>query len=192
MSSFQDIVKTYNGYDLDNDGVKEIESLQFMSFENPSEIITGRQLVIVLVEPRLLAHIPYSRNLSVDLLQRLQIFKSDLLAEGVQTRFLEMKVYNGPVHQDGKTLLAIREFFKQVRDAFPSFKGVLLVGAFPESMICRTWPDWRTLTNSEKIDKLGRTFPAGTKVADNASLCAKNCRLAGILLSPVWPHSVYP
>lgn len=164
MSTFQDIVTVYNGYDLDNDGLKEIESLHFMSFENPSETITSRQLVIVLVESRLLANIPGSHYSPADLLQRLQVLKSDLLAEGFQTRFLEMKAYNGPIHQDGKTLLAIREFFKNVRDTFPSLKGALLVGAFPESMICRTWPDWRTLTNSEKIDELGKTFPAGTKV----------------------------
>ena len=165
MTSFENIVQEFYGYDLDNDGVKEIESLQFMSFENPSEPIdTGRQFVIVLVEPRLLVNILGSHYSSADILQRLQVLKSDLLAEGVQTRFLEAKVYSGPIHQDGKTLLAIREFFKEVRNTYNSFDGALLVGAFPESMIVRTWPDWRILTDAERIDKLGKTFPAGTKV----------------------------
>ena len=95
MSSFQDIVKAYDCYDLDGDGVKEIESLQFMSFESQSEPIdNGKQLVLVLVEPRLLENIPGSCYSSVDLLQRLQTLKSDLLAEGIQTRFLEPRVYS--------------------------------------------------------------------------------------------------
>ena len=165
MSSFQDIVKAYIGYDLDGDGVKEIENIQFLSFENPSEPIDiNKLLAIVLVEPRLLANIPGSRYTPNDLLQRLQTLKNDLLAEGIQTRFLEMKVYSGPTHRDGKTLLAIREFFKKIRDTYTSFYGALLIGAFPESMIVRTWPDWRTLGNDEKIEKLGKTYPAGTKV----------------------------
>lgn len=165
MSSFQDIVKAFNVYDLDSDGIPEIEFLQFLSFENPQEPVgTFQKFVIVLVEQRLLGAIPGSRYSSADLLQRLQRLKNDLLSEGYQARFLEMRTYSGPVHQDGKTLLAIREFFKQVRSNFFGFCGAILIGSFPESMIIRTWPDWRTLENPEEIKELGKTIPAGTKV----------------------------
>ncbi|MEN6621145.1 MAG: hypothetical protein ABFD50_06330, partial [Smithella sp.] len=165
MSSFQYIVNAYNVYDLDADGIPEIESLKFISFENPLEPVgTFQKFVIVLVEQRLLGTIPGSRYSSADLTQRLQRLKGDLVSEGYQARFLEMRTYSGPVHQDGKTLLAIREFFKQVRGTFFGFCGAILVGSFPESMIVRTWPDWRTLTEPGEIKELGKTFPAGTKI----------------------------
>lgn len=165
MSTFQEIVKAFNAFDLDADGVPEIESLQFLSFETPSEPVgTLQKFVIVLVEQRLLVTISGSRYSSADLLQRLQRFKGDLLAEGYEARFLEMRAYSGPIHQDGKTLLAIREFFKQVRGTFAGFSGAILVGSFPESMIVRTWPDWWSFTEPGEIKELGQTFPAGTKV----------------------------
>ncbi|UCE87751.1 MAG: hypothetical protein JSU66_08610, partial [Deltaproteobacteria bacterium] len=50
--------------------------------------------------------------------------------------------YHGPVHQDGETLLALREFFREVRAADPKFAGVVLVGAFPEAYLVRT-VNWR-------------------------------------------------
>ena len=132
MSSFQEIVKAFNVYDLDADGIPEIETLQFLSFENPFEPVgIFQKFVIILVEQRLLGTIPGSRYSSADLLQRLQRFKSDLLSEGYQARFLEMKTYGGPLHQDGKTLLAIREFFKQVRGIFTASVELFLSALFP-------------------------------------------------------------
>ena len=56
MSSFQEIVKAYDGYDLDGKGNKEIESLKFLwlrnhQFDDPTEAVDpDRKLVIVVTE----------------------------------------------------------------------------------------------------------------------------------------------
>lgn len=138
-----DIVKAFNGFHLDADRIKEIESLQFVpfAFENAAEPVdVNKSLVLVLVETRLLADLTGSSLSAADLALRFATFKADLLREGRQARFLQMTVHSGPPHQDGKTLLAIREFFRAVRGSFANFEGAILVGAFPEAGIVRTWP----------------------------------------------------
>ena len=146
MTTFQGIVSTYDGYDLDGDGIKEIELLKFLygrnsSFDKPSEgVAAGKKLVLVLIESRLFGAISNSRYTADDLLRSMITLKQDLRREGREAKFLEMTTYHGPIRQDGKTLLAIREFFKSVRATFPNFEGALLVGSFPEASITRTWP----------------------------------------------------
>lgn len=142
-ATLQETVKAFDGFDLDSDGVKEIESLQFVPFrfEKASEPVDPRKkLVLVVVEARLLANLA-GRGLTVAALsQRLATFKQDLLKEGRQGRFLQMTPHSGPPHQDGKTLLAIRQFFKAVRATCANFEGAILVGSFPEAGVVRAWP----------------------------------------------------
>ncbi|NTU49846.1 MAG: hypothetical protein HGA87_02970 [Desulfobulbaceae bacterium] len=148
MNKFADVVNKYNQYSLDGAGtpIKEIEALQFLwvnnpSFDDPSESVDSmKKLVVVVVEDRLLNDINSSKYSKQDLLTRLLTFKYDLSREGYQTKFVKMQPYPGPVHQDGKTLLAIREFFKSVRDSFSNLEGAILVGSFPEASIVRTLP----------------------------------------------------
>jgi hypothetical protein len=155
MTSFQEIVKAYNCYDLDSDGVEEIKLLQHLwhrnrSFDEPSEqIVSGRKLVVVIAESSLFNDLTGSHYSVDDLLQRLLTFKHDLHIEGREAKFLEMALYSGPIRQDGKTLLAIREFFKEIHCNFNNFEGAILIGSFPEASIVRNWPQYY------KIEEIG-------------------------------------
>jgi hypothetical protein len=136
---FKEIVRFCNNYDFDRDGVPEIESMQLLEFEPLKDIDSKKKLLLVLVEPRLFEDIPNSLYSPDDLINRLEIYRHDLSSEGFDARFLRVKVYSGYMHQDGKTLLALREFFRQIRKAYRNFVGAILVGAFPEAMIVRSW-----------------------------------------------------
>jgi hypothetical protein len=141
----QAIMQRYQNFDLNVDCDPSILSLNYLDFEQPDEegriISPDSNLVIVLVESRLLDPLPNSP----DLISRLLRLKGDLRAEGSFTRFIRANVYRGPRHQDGRTLLAIREFLKDVKSSYRNFLGVLLIGAFPEASLVRRciWkPPW--------------------------------------------------
>jgi hypothetical protein len=160
--TFKDIVESYHAYDLDGDHVPEIALLQPLYqrsqfFDPPTEPIhLTLRLVLVIVESRLFQDLPGSQYTVDDLLHRLLTLKQDLEIEGFQPKFLEMAPYSGPIHQDGKTLLAMREFFISIRNAFNNFEGAILVGSFPEASIVRTWPQ----SISEGEYRVGKTpFP---------------------------------
>lgn len=130
----------FSQYDMNNDGINEIEYLNLLSFEDgKSEIPKDGKLIVVLVEPRLLGKIPNSSFSSADLLGRLQTYKADLETEGYCTCFIEAKVYDGKNHQDGRTVLAIRELFRDINSTYSNFQGAVLVGSFPEAMLVRTF-----------------------------------------------------
>lgn len=131
------ILNRYTNYAMTGDGLPEINSLTYLSFEhtyaNPPA--TGR-LALVLIEPRLLDS-PGNASLRSDLVRRLQRLKGDLRAEGLHTRFILADLYRGPAHKDGRTVLALRQFFREVKSTFVNFEGVLLVGNFPEASLVR-------------------------------------------------------
>jgi hypothetical protein len=125
----------YTGFDINGDGVPEINSLTLMSFEPAVPEGTGvKGLAVVLVDPRLIAQFP--KSLASGITTRLTTFRNDLVAEGYHTRFLLADVYRGAIHQDGRTLLALRRFLKDVRVHHP-LRGVTLVGSFPEAVLYR-------------------------------------------------------
>ncbi len=128
------IMTRFQNFDRNADGAPAIVSLRYLDFELPTEEIpSDARIVLVLVEPRLLNPISGTE----DMTPRLPRFKGDLRAEGFYSRFIRADVYRGPRHQDGRTLLAIRSFLREVKIAFPNFMGVILVGAFPEAMLVR-------------------------------------------------------
>jgi hypothetical protein len=129
----------YSHFHPNSDGDCDIDSLSYLPFENPDEVIpAGARLALVLVEARLLDPLPdCSPFRSDDLLARLRRLKDDLRAEGLFSRFITARVYVGPRHQDGRTLLSIRQFFRDVRQEYPRLEGAILVGAFPEAMLVR-------------------------------------------------------
>lgn len=160
-TDFLAILKKFSPFLSTNDSDPEIEYLKLLPFESISENIDlTKKLVIILVEPRLLETIPESTYSPTDLLKRLYNFKIDLQREGFQARFIEAKVYAGPIHKDGKTLLVIRELFKTIKNSYSNFDGAVLVGSFPEAMIVRTW--LRPETFSFDIPAENAAFPAGT------------------------------
>ena len=138
-ADFQDIVAAHSYDDFDGDGVAEIESLApLFADEAGAETPTNAKLVLVLVEERLLNTISGSAYTSADVLSRLDRLRSDMRAQGFYARGVRARVYSGPKHQDGKTVLALRGFLQATRASYPSLQGVLLVGDFPEALVVRT------------------------------------------------------
>ena len=131
------IMSKYQNYNINADPSPEIISLEYASFENKSESIPANgRLVLVLIEPRILAPIP-GLNPSDDLISRLIRYKGDIRAEGYHSRFIIANVYRGNRNQDGRTVIAIRRFLRDVKTAHPNLEGVVLVGSFPETAFVR-------------------------------------------------------
>ena len=143
QSSIVDLMKNYKQFDMDGDGTNEINELVLLDLNQvrPEKLDRDSKLVLVLVEDRLLEPIVGSKIGVEQLSERLQQFKTDLAAEGLDSRFIKCDIYDGAEHQDGITLLAIRQFLKAVYNV-ADLQGVILVGSFPESMIVRRWV-WR-------------------------------------------------
>jgi hypothetical protein len=124
----------YQNYDRNVDGDPAIINLSFLNFEQGSkEIPQTARLVLVLVEARLLNPLAGAQDLQPRLLR----FKGDLSAEGFFSRFIRVDLYQGARHQDGRTLLALRSFLREVRTTFANLLGVVLVGSFPEATLVR-------------------------------------------------------
>lgn len=132
------IMSKYTNFTMTSDGIPEINSLKYMSFESgyPDPSPTQR-VALVLIEPRLL-DTTGNPTLHTDLIKCLQRFKGDLRAEGLLSRFILADLYRGPVHKDGRIVLALRRFFKEVKSSFANFEGAILIGNFPEATLVRT------------------------------------------------------
>ena len=136
---FRDIVAAHSQLDYNQDGVREIEALSLL-FDDDTAVTTpsSARLIVVLVEERLLQTIPGSPYSASDLTDRLDRWRSDLRAQGFLPKMVRTRVYDGPTHQDGRTVLALRELFKETKRSYPSFQGAVLVGSFPEAMLLRS------------------------------------------------------
>ena len=143
------LTSKFSHYDIDGDGLDEIESLSHLSFENAhANLSSSSKLVLVLVEKRLLEmNASGGEHSKADLVNRLRRLRGDLRAEGLVPRFISADLYDGPKHQDGRTLLALRRMFKDAQKTFPQFQGAILVGSFPEAALVRRWvwrrKDWK-------------------------------------------------
>jgi len=134
----------YSGYDYDGDGEPEIRSVQWLELGEVRSGSRDRGLVLVLVEKRLLAELGGNAPSIGDLRESLERFQEDLEADGYHACMLTVELYNGSGHQDGLTLLALREMLRQAHTDW-SLRGVILVGGFPEAMLVRTWQWQRTV-----------------------------------------------
>ncbi len=137
------MLERYTGLDIDSDETAEVNRLSPLEFgvgvaDTSNE---NDELVLVLVEERLLSEIPGSELRAADLVSRLERYRADLNAAGYAARFVRCDLYAGAEHQDGLTLLAMRRFLIEVAKQ-SKLKGVVLVGSFPEAMIVRRWL-WR-------------------------------------------------
>ena len=191
-----DVAKRFTNYDFDGDGTAEIRSLSLMPFEAEGiPVPTGRRLSLVLVSPNVLEDIlsPPQGGPSIgkeQLVERLKRWKADLAAENHLTRFLVADVYGSKVsldkkHQDGKTLLAMREFLRAVREIYGGcLVGVVLVGPFPEAMLVRRWvwqdhvPGKETVNGVKGLTIGGKFFPKGTRrFRHNAEITAERAEI---------------
>lgn len=162
-NALQNVLNQFSPYDMDGDGVNEIDSFELASFESAFEVIPGNaRLVLVLVEPRLLASIAGSPISGSDVMHRLQRFKGDLEAEGYVARVVWTSVYAGNAHQDGRTVLALRQFLKTVRGTYNNLQGAVLIGSFPEPMLARRWL-WQRTAGDAGITIGGTKLPKGTE-----------------------------
>lgn len=131
------ILSSFANYAMTGDGIPEINALTYAPFEgsypSPSP---DQRLALVLIEPRVL-DASGNADLRVQLQDRLRRFKGDLRAEGLSSRFVMANLYTGPVHKDGRVVLALRRFLQSVRATFPKLEGVILVGNFPEASLVR-------------------------------------------------------
>jgi hypothetical protein len=145
------LAATFTGYDPNGDGRVEIQRLQRVAegADFPCERAgTGDGLVLVLAEERLLS--PLAEG--ADLRPTLKQYVADLAAAGPDVLLLSLAVYSGEAHQDGRTVLAIREFFRQVQQRVPGFRGAVLVGNFPDALLVRQyfWCLHQPLTLNQK------------------------------------------
>lgn len=158
---FLSILDRFSPYDINGDGIQEIETLERLPLGSTQEVIpTDATLVIVMVERRLLDEIPGSALHVSDVEDRLARLQGDLRAEGYSTEFIRARVYAGNEHQDGRTVVALREFFKSVRVTYRNLSGVILVGSFPEPMLVRRWL-WPKITEEGGMQIGGVDLPAG-------------------------------
>ena len=135
--TFPALMSAYTGYDIDGDGRAEINSLKAL-FPNPAPYSTTLNgVVIVLVDPHLVTDDPNIRMSRFEMSLWLALLGSDIARDGFFPYFVEASVYDGPVHQDGRTLLAMRRFLKTVQTHYP-LAAVLLVGSFPDASIVRS------------------------------------------------------
>lgn len=128
-----------------------IRSMQYAPFELENDFIPyNARLAIVLIEKRLLNAVP-SPTPQQELLPRLERHKYDLLAEGINSRFIIAEVYKGPIEQDGKTVLMLRRMLQFIRTVYPNLEGITLVGNFPETALVRRYPWAHEIGLTDKI-----------------------------------------
>jgi hypothetical protein len=135
--SFTNLMSHYTAYDINGDGRAEINSLKAL-FPNPEPYYaTANGVVIVLVDPKIVTDDPNIQMSRFEMSLWLGLLGSDISSDGFFPYFVEASVYDGPFHQDGRTVLALRRFLKEVRTYYP-LAGVLLVGSFPDASIVRS------------------------------------------------------
>ncbi len=146
LLTFGRIINEFNGYDYNGDGLAEIKTVESPEYEDQRNIVPDAKVILILVERQLLERAntstssflsPTPRRLE-ELLGRIERLNDDLVKEGYTVRTVVMDVHRDPeVHQDGRTVLAIREMFKAVKDRFHNFQGAIMIGEFPEAVVVR-------------------------------------------------------
>lgn len=127
-------------------------SVEPLPFDGAGEpVSTSDPLVVVGVEPRLLRKLPNAEHDVEDLEQRLRQFRTDLSRDGYDARLVSIDLTENPTHQDGRGVLAIRDFFVEVSNEYPNFEGAVLVGSFPEAMLVRRWI-WSRHRSKTRVD----------------------------------------
>ena len=180
----QHACQTFSPCDLNADGHQEIDELRLVDLG--AAAAERRDTVLLVVEPRLLS------EGTPDLRPALRQFAADLAAEGHDTHAIAASVDAGPRHQDGRTVLALREFLRAVWRELPDLRGVVLIGRFPEAMIVRQyyWLKKTPITLNEGQPN-ARAFTEDVEyIRDKAELVAWRSDLVLADLDGQW-ESVY-
>lgn len=131
-ATLAELCAQFTGYDQNGDGAIELARLAPLATRGEQ----GAR-VLLLVEPRLLAPLADARELR-PLLER---WADGLAREGYRASVIEVELAASALHQDGRYVLALREFLRAVRND-SELAGVVLVGHFPDALIVRTC-NWR-------------------------------------------------
>jgi choice-of-anchor A domain-containing protein len=162
--TFSTLLQSFSNYDYDADGTREITSLVPIISTDPVDLAldASSKLVVVFVEARILDSTQGTLpGRALDLVNRLQRLKADLVAGGLVPRAVQAAVYDGPVHQDGKTVLAMRQFLRAVRNSYPALQGALLVGSFPETLLVHEVAWFQTNTTGAAFTRGKLTIQPG-------------------------------
>ena len=134
-----DVVRTFAPFDLDGDGRAEVRSLALCAEAGASQ----SPLVVVFVEKRLFG--AGDPTVDGEALARLDTalrrFAQDLAHDGFRAAIVDIEVHQGPPHQDGRTVLAMRRLLQRLHATAP-LAGAVLVGHFPDALLVRTC-NWR-------------------------------------------------
>lgn len=131
------LVNAFRNTDMNGDGVNEINHLELISEWSATSLDADDKLLVLMVEERLLTNAKADGD--TKLKKVLGEYCKCLEQDGWSPIVIGASVYNGSVHQDGRSLLAIRRFFQAIKKNFPKFGGAVLIGSFPESMLVRRW-----------------------------------------------------
>jgi hypothetical protein len=126
------LCERFSAFDVNEDGAPEIASLNPLGSAGE----TGAR-VLLLVEARLLAPLDGAPELST----RVERWVTDLASEGYRADAIAVDLGSSELHQDGRTVLALREFLRAVAGE-DELAGVVLLGRFPDAFVVRTC-NWR-------------------------------------------------
>ena len=181
--------KAYTRFDINADGLIEIERLRLSGeARSANRPEPKRRTVLVLVERRLLERGPGRADLRPALTRYLR----DLAADGYDGFLIEAAAYAGAVHQDGRTVLALRRLLQRVKADVPDLAGALLVGNFPEACIVRQYY-WHKHTDIalNEGQKNERKFTDVDYVRDRAELVASRAELILADLDGRWEEAYH-
>jgi hypothetical protein len=133
--AFKTACRTYGAHDRNGDGIREIEAIA----EPTTRRGTGRGCVIVLVEERLWLDGASDRP---SLRPALATYVEDLAREGFHTGRAVIRLHASARHQDGLTVLALRDLTRAVYRSAPDLRALVLVGNFPSAFMVRQYY-WR-------------------------------------------------
>jgi hypothetical protein len=145
-SELATICAKFSGFNQNGDNQLEIASLRPVI---ESKRTTG-PLILMLVESRLLE----SRSDATELQPYFQRWAKDLEGEGCRAEVVSVTLAKSKMHQDGRYILALREFLSAVRTK-TRLAGVVLVGHFPDATIVRStnWHKTGKVTLHKNSDK---------------------------------------
>lgn len=188
-AAMEQLNASFSPCDINRDGTPEIRWVRELGIS--CEPTSGRRgLVVVLVEPRLLTGLGVMSPVeATPLWAALHSFVFDLTAEGWGARVVAMQVYDGPVHQDGRTVLAMREWLRGLRRLTPDLAGVVIVGSFPEAMLVRQY-NWRQRCPTSVLRADGTREDFGgrevCRLRSRAEVVAMRCELVLADLDGNW------
>lgn len=133
------LCREFKNYDVDGDGRAEVYEIAPAPDLTCTPEMKSKKLILLLVEKRLWSLDEKTGAKKSELRAALTRYAKDIAAEGWDVAGVLCDLYRGPVHKDGRIVLALRWFLRDVRDRDPRLAGVILIGDFPEAYLVRNY-----------------------------------------------------